>query len=130
MKIEEIAIQNYRTLENLRIPVTAYYTAICGKNNAGKSSLMDCIKGILGYQTGPFDGEFDFDVNFKEDFTKWKKETNEPIVFELTIRLFNETDAGLIKFISTFVKSESQTEIKEQDNYCLEISLSFESGKK
>lgn len=129
MKIEEITIKNYRTLEDLRIPVTAYYTAICGKNNAGKSSLMDCIKGILGYQTTPFDVEFDFDVNFKEDFTKWKKEKNEPIVFKLKIRLFNETDTGLIKFISTFVKSESQTEIKEQDNYCLEISLSFESGK-
>ena len=48
MKIDRISIKNYKTIEKLDIPINTFYTAICGKNNAGKSSLIEAVRTILG----------------------------------------------------------------------------------
>ena len=40
MKLDEVLVQNYRTLENVKVTFSGYYTAISGQNNAGKTTLM------------------------------------------------------------------------------------------
>jgi len=105
MKIDRIIISNYKTLETLDIPINTYYTAICGKNNAGKSSLIQTIRTILGSESGdPFDYSSDFEVTHKTDYTKWKSDKTEPISFCLFLNLDNDSDTGLIKFIEKFLK--------------------------
>lgn len=125
MKIEKVVIENYKTLEKLDISINTFYTAICGKNNAGKSSLIQVVKNILGYEVGPFDDINDFEVNHKEDFTIWKTSKSEPICFCLVIRLFSSSDTGLIKFVETFVKAEDSASLREKDSYMLSISVKF-----
>ncbi len=131
MKIERVIITNYKTLENLDISINTFYTAVCGKNNAGKSSLIQVVKNILGYEVGPFDDINDFEVNHKEDFTIWKQSKTEPICFCLIIRLFSSYDTGLIKFIETFVKAEDSESLpdKDKDSYLLYISIKFHKEK-
>lgn len=129
MKIEKVIISNYKTLENLDISINTFYTAICGKNNAGKSSLIQVIKNILGYEASPFEDITDFEVNHKEDFTIWKHTKTEPICFCLLIRLFSTYDTGLIKFIETFVKAEDSESLPEKDSYILRIAIHFQKEK-
>lgn len=59
MKIEKIKISNYKTLDNIDISVNTFYTAICGKNNAGKSSLIQAVTSILGFDLSPFEDASD-----------------------------------------------------------------------
>ena len=47
MFIRTIEVNNYRTLENFSINFNGYYTAISGKNNAGKSNVLRAIKTIV-----------------------------------------------------------------------------------
>ena len=47
MFIRTIEVSNYRTLENFSINFNGYYTAISGKNNAGKSNVLRAIKTIV-----------------------------------------------------------------------------------
>lgn len=129
MKIERVNITNYKTLENLDISINTFYTALCGKNNAGKSSLIQVIKSILGHDVGPFEDINDFDVNHKEDFTVWKENKSDPISFNLTLRLFSEYDTGLIKFIETFVKAEDSVSLTEKQSYSLTIEIKFYKEK-
>lgn len=129
MKIERIKISNYKTLDNIDISVNTFYTAICGKNNAGKSSLIQAVRSILGFDLSPFEDASDFEVNHKDDYTIWKTDKTQPIEFCIHVRLFNSTDSGLIKFIETFAKSENTDSIPKQDNYCLIISVRFHKEK-
>lgn len=129
MKIEKVIISNYKTLENIDISINTFYTALCGKNNAGKSSLIQVIKNILGYEVGPFDDINDFDVNYKEDFTVWKQPKTDPICFCVMLRLFSAYDTGLIKFIETFVKAEDSASLPEKESYSLRISIKFHKEK-
>lgn len=126
MKIDRIKISNYKTLQDLDIPINTFYTAVCGKNNAGKSSLIEAIRTILGSESrDPFDYGSDFEVKHNTDFTKWKIEKSEPISFCLFISLDDKLDTGLIRFIEKFLKKIDQEPLEIKRNYSLEISLIF-----
>ncbi|BFG69814.1 hypothetical protein KACHI17_06950 [Sediminibacterium sp. KACHI17] len=130
MKIDRICILNYKTLENIDIPINTYYTAICGKNNAGKSSLIQAIRTILGSESSdPFDYSSDFEVTHKTDFTKWKAEKIDPISFCLYLSLDKSLDTGLIKFIEKFLKKNEGEIVEEKDHYILQISIKFHQDK-
>ena len=47
MKLDEVLVQNYRTLENVKVTFSGYYTAISGQNNAGKTTLMKVIRNVF-----------------------------------------------------------------------------------
>ena len=47
MIIKWLIANNYRTLENIDVQFNGYYTAISGRNNAGKSNLIRVIRGLL-----------------------------------------------------------------------------------
>lgn len=130
MKIDRISIKNYKTLENLDIPINTFYTAICGKNNAGKSSLIETIRTILGSDSrDPFDFSSDFEVKHNSDFTKWKTNNSEPISFCLNLCLDYNLDTGLIRFIEKFLKKKDDETIAKKASYNLEISLKFHPDK-
>lgn len=40
MFIKSLEASNFRTLENFNVVFNGYYTAISGKNNAGKSNIL------------------------------------------------------------------------------------------
>ena len=44
MKIDNVSVQNYRTLEDITIDFSGYYTAISGRNNAGKTTLIKVLR--------------------------------------------------------------------------------------
>jgi len=112
MFIKELEVKNYRTLEDVSINFEHFYTAVCGKNNAGKSNVLKAIRSLLssGFFIRNISEEFiGFgDINYKNDFTKWRKNTNENIHIRLLLELDREEDSSLYKFIHDFIlKDES-----------------------
>lgn len=123
MIIKQINIQNYRTLENVEVSFNGYYTAISGKNNAGKSNIVRAIRGVLNQgmrfriRGGSYFGIEGFDWN--DDVTSWKKETKEDISLKLTIEIHKDSDAAIYRFLTDLIFKDikdfsiSETEILE-----------------
>lgn len=105
MRISAIKIQNFRTLENCTIEFESFYTALSGKNNSGKSNVINAIRLFL-HEEDYYPFVESNDVSYKVDYPKWKpKDVREPILFEVGLTVDREQDAGLFRFISTFVSS-------------------------
>jgi predicted ATP-dependent endonuclease of OLD family len=47
MKLESVHVRNFKTLEDLTIDFTGFYTAISGKNNAGKTNLISVLRQVF-----------------------------------------------------------------------------------
>lgn len=102
MRIKNIELINFRSIENTKIDFEAYYTAICGQNNSGKSNIIRALLNILS--RAPYQER----LNYKSDYPVWKNIAGEDI--ELTVELFLSKDAdyGLIKFLNYFGKDEKE----------------------
>lgn len=125
MFIKELTVKNYRTLEDVSLKFCHYYTAVCGKNNAGKSNILKAIRNLLssGYFVRMLADEFIGygDINYKNDFTKWKKHTNEDIHIKLLLELDKDEDSSLFKFIRDLIlKDETGSEGNQKELLCID----------
>ena len=126
MIIKKLNVQNYRTLENVEVEFKGYYTAISGKNNAGKSNIIRVIRGILNrgirfrIRGGSYFGMEGFDWN--DDVTNWKKTSKEDIIIELSIEIYKESDAAIYRFLTDFIFKDLDT-IRSSE--CEELKISF-----
>ena len=113
MKINKLEIINYRSINTLEISFPSFYTAICGKNNAGKTNIVRAIQSLLP-EDSPFSLHSGDEVSFKDDFPAWKKKekSTETISVSLTATVDNEKDAGLHLFIKKFVTSASDAPLE------------------
>jgi putative ATP-dependent endonuclease of the OLD family len=111
VKIKDIRLINFRSFEDCLVEFEDFYTAICGKNNSGKSNI---IRAILNVLERPIVTKSKF--NYHSDFPIWKPKSSKENI-ELTIRLSLDkiVDIGLIKFLQVFLRD------KGQDNEELEI---------
>ena|SRR6218665_530679 len=118
MFIKELSVKNYRTLEDVSLKFCHYYTAICGKNNAGKSNILKAIRNLLssGYFVRMLSDEFIGygDISYKNDFTKWKKNTNEDIHIKLALELDKDEDSSLYKFIRDLILKDETENVSNQ----------------
>jgi len=113
MKIKDINLKNFRSFDDCLIKFEDYYTAICGKNNSGKSNIIRAILYMLerpGFTRNRF--------NFNSDFPVWKsKSSKDDVSITVRVQLDKEADIGLIKFLQVFLqdKKEPESELKIDD---------------
>ncbi|MGN6341195.1 MAG: ATP-dependent nuclease [Ginsengibacter sp.] len=113
MKIKDIHLKNFRSFDDCLIQFEDFYTAICGKNNSGKSNI---IRAILNVLERPMPSRNR--INFNSDFPVWKtKSIKENIELTIRIQLDCAADIGLIKFLQVFLqeKTEEKQTIKLED---------------
>jgi putative ATP-dependent endonuclease of the OLD family len=104
MKIKSLKIQNFRSIESLDLTFPRFYSAICGKNDSGKTNIVRAIRGLMkeeriyDYDEGP-------DFSFKEDYPKWKqsKSSQGKIFISIILSVNKDADEGLYQFVSTFL---------------------------
>lgn len=127
MKIIDIHLKNYRSFEDCKIEFKDYYTAICGKNNSGKSNIIRAILNILERQS-LFRNRF----NFSNDFPIWKTKNQSNENIELTIHLYLDrvADIGLIKFLQVFLQEDTNNIPKTIENIDLIIKITFSANSK
>lgn len=126
MIIKRIVAKNYRTLENIDVEFNGYYTAISGRNNAGKSNIIRAIRGILNqgirfrFTGNSILGLDAFD--WKDEITSWKKDSKEDICIDLTLEIDKNGDSSIFKFFTEFIFKETD-EIIISDKVDLQIKL-------
>lgn len=103
MKVEKVSVQNYRTLEDIAIDFSGYYTAISGKNNAGKTTLIKVLRETFkDHLRERYSFGRDEQLIYREDKTQWI--TGSPdIVFDYIVSIDKESDPGLFQFIEKFL---------------------------
>ncbi|MEZ4396506.1 MAG: AAA family ATPase [Candidatus Krumholzibacteriia bacterium] len=114
MRLCELKIRNYRTLESLDLPLPTAYAAICGANDSGKTNVIRAIRTLVrGEGPTPFAFPSDDDeLSIKDDFPKWKE--TEPdrrkISFETVIELDPTRDIGFHKFVTKQLTLQATSE--------------------
>ena len=120
MFIKSLEASNFRTLENFNVVFNGYYTAISGKNNAGKSNILRAIRTIVHsgihfrIKGSSIMGISDFDR--KEEMTSWKTETKEDIKITALFEISNATDTEIYKYITDFIIKDTSDPIQDMVN--------------
>lgn len=107
MQIRQLRVKNFRTLEDMTIEFHGPYTAVCGKNNSGKSNILRAIRIAFGENSREiwFD---DIELSHKTDYPAWKKmtEAKEEILVGADICVTRAADQGLVDFIELISKGK------------------------
>lgn len=108
MRISKLSLKNYRTLQDIVLEFPSYYSAICGKNDSGKTNVVRAIRCLMkeedpyAYPKGP-------EFSITEDFTKWSdidiRDRKISVGIELVVD--SERDAGLHEFLLDFLTIEN-----------------------
>ncbi len=104
MRLCELKIRNYRTLEAIDISLPSAYAAICGANDSGKTNVIRAIRTLVKDEgptpfVFPPDGE---EISIKDEFPKWKdtEPQKREISFEVAIELDRTRDIGFHQFVT------------------------------
>ena len=106
MKLSSLHVQNFRTLEDIKVSFSGFYTAISGQNNAGKTTLLRAIRHTFRDKSREiyFFRRRD-DVTYRDDRTQWGKKDDD-IVFNYTVTVSPDEDPGLFQFIEKFNEAD------------------------
>lgn len=106
MRIQQLRIQNYRSVENLELSLPHFYTAICGKNDAGKSNIIRALRVLFKTEDSPYWPEDDAELSLKDDFTRWKdKDDSSLSIFcQATLVIRPDDDEGLYRFLESYLQ--------------------------
>lgn len=127
MFIKRIIAHNYRTLENVDVSFTSAYTAISGKNNAGKSNIIKAIRMILSptwswkfrFSSFPERGS-----DWKDQITSWKKDSKEDVAISIELEIHRDGDSSIFKFFTEFIfKDSSDFTIPEVETLKIDLLL-------
>ena len=139
MKIKTLKLTNFRSFEHCEVTFDDFYTAISGKNNAGKSNLFKAIKFIFGYDEF-FDPFFSWEdeLNYNSNYPQWmvSESSHDKKVIEICAGLVvsEDQDEGLFKLIKALYEKETRgykkinlgitlvIAAKEREKYILSIN--------
>lgn len=99
MKLQKVAIRNFRRLENVMIDVEEKETLFVGPNNSGKTSATAIFRAFLGGR------EFkihDFSVSRAPDFERFAETGDDADLPEIGLDLWFEIDPNTIAFGRVF----------------------------
>jgi putative ATP-dependent endonuclease of the OLD family len=106
------------------IELPRFYSSICGRNNAGKSTVLTAIRSLFideGYDI--YDDE---PRSPMKDFPAWKKEREAEYItsISLSIRIYRKADAGIFRFIETFLD-----ETKSEESFVISMTKEIDCRK-
>jgi predicted ATP-dependent endonuclease of OLD family len=128
MRLCELKIRNYRTLESIDISLPSAYAAICGANDSGKTNVIRAIRTLVrGEGPGPFIFPTDEEeLSIKDEFPKWKdtEPQKREISFEVAIELDKTRDIGFHQFVTKQLSLQDT-----EDALRLSISVTYRPEK-
>lgn len=117
MRIKHLKVKNFRSLENCEIDFSKTYSAISGKNNAGKTNIIKAIRMVIPeMEVYPFEQEDG--LSFKNHFPTWKKKEPADVSVSLVVIVDKDEDAALFEFVRKFSKLDLSGEVR-----ALEVEL-------
>lgn len=141
MKIKTLKLTNFRSFEHCEVTFDDFYTAVSGKNNAGKSNLFKAIRLIFGYDEFEFFDPFfswEDELNYSSNYPQWlvseSSHAKKSIEIKAGLVVFEDQDEGLFKLIKTLYEKETEgfhqinlwitlvITAKEREQYILSIN--------
>ena len=123
MKILKIKLVNYRTFIDQEIILSGNYTAICGKNDSGKSNIIKSVLGVLFDHDGPFYTPSGQGIQVRTDYPKWIDDDREKeINIGIDLEVSRGKDQGIFDFIDKILKSSPKGE-----TYSVSFQFSFKT---
>ncbi len=125
MRINRLEIRNFRTIESLVLDFPAFYSAICGRNDAGKTNVVRALRALMK-EDDPYGFRHEQELTLKEDFPKWSEEDikTRQIVIAIDIVVDPDADAGLYQFLLTHLSLDD-----ERKPLSLKVSLTHASDE-
>ncbi len=121
MKIEELYIENFKSIQKLEVKDLAYLNVIAGLNGAGKSSVLTAIKTLLSWLIARIRNQKGNGISIKD-----KDITNGKNYCLLKIRLDNGVEWQLYKQHSKCrTKAEYKTELSKMNAFANELAESL-----
>lgn len=106
MFLREIKAENFRTLSGFNLRFDDYFTAICGKNNSGKTNVVKALRFLLAEDTR-YAWDDRTSIVHKWDRTAWEPAAaTTPISVEVGLELDHSQDPGLIEFLTKFTPGQ------------------------
>lgn len=123
MKIYSIGARNFRTLEDFSIDLKSNYCAISGKNNSGKSGVIDIIQFFLN-ESNDYNYFYGGARNLSliRDKTQWSAEKDMELTIDILIDKIN--DSEIFYVIETF----SKIDMSGSENIVVRLSELFVEG--
>lgn len=110
MKIDKLEVRNFRTLENVTLNFEGYFASISGKNNAGKTSVIKCIRSLFKAKERDFSLFDDEDsISYTTAKTQWVG-NDVTIEFSYSLSASKEADPGLYSFVKKIAEIEDLDE--------------------
>jgi energy-coupling factor transporter ATP-binding protein EcfA2 len=111
MQIKRLEIRNYRTLESLDLKFPSFYTAICGRNDAGKTNVVRALRALMK-EDDPYGYRSEQELSLKDDFPKWSDADpkTRQITISLSVVVAPDADAGLYQFLLTHLGLQQDTQ--------------------
>lgn len=105
MIIRRLEAKNFRTLSQVQIDFTETYTALCGRNDAGKSNIIRAVRLLLVPMRGsvPYAWRQMLSISMERDFPKWMADsTGAEKRIDVTgeFEVFRDRDSGLFNALS------------------------------
>ncbi|MCS6173722.1 ATP-dependent nuclease [Shewanella baltica] len=118
MKIDKLEIKNFRTLENVILTFGGYFASISGKNNAGKTSVIRCIRSLFKGQEREF-SIFDEEdsISYTTAKTQWAS-CSAVIEFGYFLNASKDADPGLYSFVKKIAEIDNLP-----DHFNLEVKV-------
>lgn len=112
MRLKQLAIRNFRSIEEMSLTSLGDYLSISGRNNAGKTNVLSALFAALS-PTDDDDDEIEFysahlrrpRINLKHSLPVWLRDEPESrsrtIRVDVTLGLNPAADRGIIRFLET-----------------------------
>jgi putative ATP-dependent endonuclease of the OLD family len=125
MRLVRLSVENFRTLNNVDLQFPHYYTAICGRNDSGKTNIVRAIRGLMN-EYDPFGFADRDEISLKTDFTKWNQSDTDQryIKIAVTLSANRDADAGLYEFLVNYLSLENSGDNLE---FCVETKITAKS---
>ena len=109
MKLQDLSVCCYRTLDNLKLHFHSNYCTLSGKNNSGKSAVLSLITKLMrAPETAPWEDESS-KFSYLEDKTQWIKD-EKPITVQYDLLLTRTDDPALLGFLERQTKAPIPTD--------------------
>lgn len=111
MKLGELSIRNYRSIEHLTLKFPTYYSALSGKNDSGKSNVLRTIRHFFP-PSSPHYFVRPQGISVKEDTPMWFGKDAKDRSVEIALELIADPhrDSGLHGFLTSYLKLEPTNE--------------------
>lgn len=107
MKISKIKINNFRTLEDIEIEFDGFFSAISGKNNAGKTTVIRAIRNLFkGDDIDFLSFQSERELSYSNSKTQWAS-AGAMITFEYHLLVEISSDPGLYSFIKKIAEIDN-----------------------